>query len=529
MLLLLPLLLAPLAFAQEPAERLPPELDAWGRLQLGWLEQRNLWTGDPLLGGFDLASSSDPLNRIVLSPEGRLTTRFGVAHRVRLHLNGRSLMRYATLDEDLAVVHGVASDGVPIEEAWKERLFFDEASYRWRPDGDPAVDLRLGILPFSIASGRLLADSWPGARFRLDGARKGWFPLALEARGAISFQGTRFMAASLRREPSLFEHYGLEASLTHDPNQGLTEVLEQDLGMLTELWRDTSGSFIDAYEAEVLDYLATHYADPTDGLRSFQWDLQTFLDLHGSARMAHYSLVLRRLFGSLLVDGALIHGRGQVSLVGNRFPEDMQPGDIGDLERWETTAPRVPFQLDFAVRGWAWDLALSPMLEGRWQLGAFFQGMTGDDDLVGKALAGEPVSLFLATDQDFLRTRLFPAEAVQRDGALGLPPGVAGHGLMAPGLWFGLETRPLEANLQLACPLATHPSPLEPYGRLYGCEADLLLSGRLWDRVLPQLEAGLFQPGSFFLDASDGARDQLLELPLGWRLFAALTLSSPRP
>ena len=59
--------------------------------------------------------------------------------------------------------------------------------------------------------------------------------------------------------------------------------------------------------------------------------------------------------------------------------------------------------------------------------------------------------------------------------------------------------------------------------RFYGLEADLLVAATPWDSVQLQLEAGLFQPGTFFIDSSDPAGDHPLELPLGWRLIGALT------
>ncbi len=501
------------------------ELEGDASLQLGWLEYADLWAGDPLMGGFDLASPSDPLDRPVFVPRASLTARPGSGHRLRLRFNGRSLARTTSLDEDLAIVHGLSSDGVPVEEAWKERLFLDEASWRWRPDGDPASDLRLGILPYSIGGGRLQAESWPGLRYRLDAARLGWAPLATEIRAASTLRGTHFAALSLRHEPSIFEQVGVEIALSSDNAQGLAPTLEQDLGLLTQLWADTSGEFIRQYQDHVMDGLYYLYGNEADGVRAFHWDLQSFMDLHGSADMVHLDATARLLLGSVLVDAALIHSRGNVHLEGRRFAEGTTPSQVD--AHWYSDAPTQPFELDFALRGWAWDLALAFLGQDRWHGGLFFQGMTGDDDLVGKALAGEPVGMFLATDEAFVRTRVFPADSAARSGSLDFPPGVAGYGLVTPGGWLRLDSETVDGNLQLALPMSTHPSPLPPCGRIYGLEADLILTIDRWDRLVPLLEAGVFQPATFFLDSSSDERDHPLDLPLGWRVLAAVTIRTP--
>ncbi len=506
-----------------PSLRASVEADA--SLTAGWLEYDDLWSGDPILGGFDLASPSDPLNRWLLVPQASVTWRPGVSHRVRVRFNGRSLARVVTLDDDLAIVHVLVSDGVPVSEAWKERLFLDEASWRWRPGGDPASDLRVGILPYGIAGGRFQAESWPGLRYRLDARRRGWAPLAAELRGAATLSGSLQAAVAVRHEPSMFEHVGLELAWTRDGSQGVAPLLENDLGMLTELWADTSGDFIDTYRKYVLEGLAELYGSEADGMRAFQGDLQQFMDLHGEAELFYASAYTRLLVGPVLLDAAVIHGWGRGNLVGNKFEQGTEPGDVGP--RWYEDAPREPFEVDLELRGWAWDLAATFLTEGHWQPGLFFQGMSGEDDLVGRALAGEPVRLFLASDPAFVRTRIFPADAAARSGALDFPPGVAGYGLLTPGAWLAWDRERVGANLQLALPCATRPSPIDPHMRIYGLEADLLLVATPWEALQLQLEGGVFQPGTFFIDGSNPDGDHPLELPIGWRVIGAVTIRSP--
>ena len=64
-----------------PASVLPPvEVDA--RVDLSWQEYAALWVGDPLLGGFDLYSPPQPLDRLLVGPALQATLRPGAAHRV---------------------------------------------------------------------------------------------------------------------------------------------------------------------------------------------------------------------------------------------------------------------------------------------------------------------------------------------------------------------------------------------------------------------------------------------------------------
>ena len=494
-------------------------------LTVGWVEYAGLWSGDPLLGGFDLASPSDPLDRWVLVPQAALTWRPGVSHRFRLRANGRSLARVPTLDDDLSLTHVLVSDGVPVSEAWKERLFLDEASWRWRPGGDPASDLRVGILPYGIAGGRFQAESWPGVRYRLDARRLGWAPLAAELRAAATLRGTTQAALALRHEPSMFEHVAVELAWSRDARAGVAPVLEQDLGMLTELWVATSGDFIATYQDYVLDGLAELYGSEADGLRAFQGDLAEFMALSGSADMLWASTSARLVAGRTLLDAAVVYGGGRARLAGQRFPEGTEPSEVGAL--WYTEAPREPFALDFSLRGWAWDFAASRLSDGPWQPGVFFQGMTGEDDLVGRATAGAPVRMFLASDPAFVRTRIFPADSAARSGALDFPPGVAGYGLLTPGAWLAWSKEHGSVHLQVALPCATQPSPLAPGGYLYGLEADLLLAASPLPVLGLQLEGGLFQPGTFFLDRTNPGGNSPFELPLGWRVVGAVTLRTP--
>ena len=497
-------------------------MEGGASLSVAWLEYADLWSGDPILGGFDLASPSDPLDRWLLVPQASLTWRPGVAHRFRIRANGRSLARVPALDDDLAIVHVLVSDGVPVSEAWRERLFLDEASWRWRPDGDPAVDLRAGVLPYGIAGGRFQAESWPGLRARVDARRLGLAPVAVELRGAYSTQGSTMAALALRREPSMFEHLAFELAWADDPVHGVAPMLEQDLGMLTELWGATSGEFIETYQGYVLNGLNQLYGSEADGLRAFHSDLQRFMELSGSAELYYASGFARLVTGSVLWDAAVVHAWGQGSLEGWAIPEGTVPEQVGAT--WYQDAPRERWSSDLRIRGWAWDLAASVLTPGHLQPGFFFQGMTGEDDLVGRAAQGLPVRMFLASDPAFVRTRIFPADSAARSGALDFPPGVAGYGLMTPGFWLAWDGARWGADLQLALPCATQPSPLEPHMRIYGLEGDLLLVASPWDAVQVQLEGGLFQPGTFFLDSSDPDADHPLDLPLGWRVIGAVTI-----
>jgi hypothetical protein len=63
--------------------------------------------------------------------------------------------------------------------------------------------------------------------------------------------------------------------------------------------------------------------------------------------------------------------------------------------------------------------------------------------------------------------------------------------------------------------------------RIYGLEADLLLAASPGRHLQLQLEGGLFQPGSFFLDSTDPAGDHPFELPIGWRVIGAVTIRAP--
>jgi hypothetical protein len=497
-------------------------VEADASLGMAWLEYADLWAGDPILGGFDLASPSEPLDRWLLVPRASVTWRPGVSHRFRLRVDGRSLARVPTLDDDLAIVHVLVSDGVPVSEAWRERLFLDEASWRWRPGGDPASDLRVGVLPYGIVGGRFQAESWPGLRYRLDARRLGWAPLAVELRAASTLRGTEQAALALRHEPSMFEHLALELAWTRDSSVGVAPLLEQDLGMLTELWAATSGDFIDSYQGYVLDGLNALYGSQADGMRAFHSDLQQFMGLEGRADLIYASAFARVLAGPVLLDAAVVHSRGRGELRGWAFADDTLPEQVG--VSWYEDAPREAWAEDFEVRGWAWDFAASVLADGRWQPGVFFQGMTGEDDLVARAAAGLPVRMFIASDPAFVRTRVFPADSAARSGALDFPPGVAGHGLLTPGAWLAWDGEHIGTNLQLALPCATRPSPLEPHLRIYGLEADLLVAASPWDSVQVQLEGGLFQPGTFFIDSSDPAGDHPFELPLGWRIIGAVTI-----
>ncbi len=502
-------------------------VEAGASVGLGWIEYGSLWTGDPVLGGFDLSSPATPTDRLLLTPKADLTLRWGSSHRLRLRASGRTMQRVTVFDSNLQIVHVWVSDGLPVAEAWRERLFFDEASWRMRPDGDPAIDLRIGVLPFSAAGGRLLAESWPGGRLTIDGARRGWFPATVVSRAAASPGGSTFAALTVQHQPSMFERVGIEIAGTRDPARGIAPLVEDDLSILMGLWRETSSGFIDRYEDSVVQGLYRLYGDEVDGVRALHADLQTFMDLRGTARMRYAAAFCRLLIGDVLLDAALVRGWGTVGLEGSNIPDDALWDDVATAD-WATRAPRDPFSLSLSTRGWAWDVSAEVTPVGRWRWTVFFQGMTGDPDLVEDALAGETATMFLAPDQTFARTRIFPLDALARDGSVGFPPGVAGHGLISPGTSASRASKGGVATLQAALPIATHPSPLPPGGRIYGLEGDLFVGGRLAEAVLLSAEGGVFAPGPFFLDASDDDRDALGDLPLGWRVWIGVTLSAER-
>ncbi|NOY27039.1 MAG: hypothetical protein GXP62_14305 [Oligoflexia bacterium] len=495
-------------------------------LGLGWVEYAALWTGDPILGGFDLYSPPQPLDRLLISPSAMITLRPSDSQRIRIRASGRTLSRLTTIDSNGDIQYLWASDGVPLAQAAAERLFLDEASWRWRPGGDRWLDLRLGILPWSLAGGRMLAESWPGATLRLDAARKGWAPVAVEAHASVTPTGSNTVAMAVRYEPSWLEYVGLEAAYSQDPRQGIAPLVQDDLGMLVELWRGTSGEFIDKNQDWVLSGLYDLYGQEVDGVRAFHEDLKTFVDLDGTARVLHLAASGRVMLGRTLIDAALVHARGQVALSGNGIPGELAPADI-DGTSWATQTPTTPFDLRFPVSGWAWDLDLEFLLASHWRISAFFQGMTGEDELLSKALAGETVHVFLATDLAFVRTRVFPWDAALQSGAWSFPPGVAGYGLMTPGTSIDLATDHTSASFQLALPMATEPSPLEPHGQIYGLEADLFLGARAGKHTTLAADFGAFQSGTFFVD--QGGRDTLAELPIGWRLHGSITIQAGGP
>ncbi len=501
-----------------------PVVDTSAEVTVGWSEYRALWTGDPILGGFDLYSPAVPLDRLLVHPTASVTVRPSAAHRFRLVVDGRTLQRVTLLDDAGEPVHLWTSDGQLLADATRERLFLDEASWRWRPGGDKSLDLRVGVLPYAIAGGRLHHESWPGVRLRLDAQRRGWAPLAAVARAAITPQGAGFGALTVQHEPSSFEHLGLEVSLAVDDRVGIAPMFEDDLGMQVDLWRETSDAFIDAHEDWVLDELYKHYGGQVDGVRQFSEDLETYMALGGSVRMAHVAALGRVLLGRWLLDGAVVGGFGSVTLTGRALPGDATPAEVGAAD-WPDGTAGEPFSLSFPTRGLAWDLGVDRLLGEHWRVAGFFQGMTGDDDLVDKAVAGEPVTMFLATDHRFTRTRVFPVDGTARGGGWSAPAGVAGHGLVSTGVSVGLAWPRVAASAQLALPLATHPSLLEPHGRIYGVEGDVFVAVRPLPWLGLSAEAGAFQPGTFFLDSSDPTANQLRELPLGWRVYTGLTVS----
>ena len=514
------LVLTTLALAAEPGLA-PPEVEA--RLDLGWQEYAGLWVGDPILGGFDLYSPPQPLDRLLVSPALQATLRPGASHRLRVRASGRTLQRVSVLEEDLSIGHVWLSDGLPVDEAWRERLFLDEASWRWRPDGDPTLETRVGILPFGVA-GRLFVESWPGASVRLDAQRQGWVPLAVEARIAATLDQSGLAALEVRHEPSRFEHVGLGVAGWQDRASGMAGIIEDDLGLLVSVWGASSADFLTDNGDAVLSALAGLYGDEVDGVRMFQEDLAAFLELGGSARVGYLSATGRLVLGKALVDLAVIHSRGEVELTGYAFPDGATRDEA--QAAWLEGDGREPFDVSFPVRGWAFDAAVESLAAPLYGFG-FVQGMSGEPDIVPTVLDGEPVGLFVAADQDFVRTRVFPADPYASSTGLDGPPGVGGHGLVSVGGGLGLSADPLSGTLQLALPMATHPSPFPPHGRVYGVEADALVGWTARDWLRLSGEAGVFQALSFFADETRGDRDSLADLPLGWRLWTGLTVMTP--
>ncbi len=517
MLLTAGLLLAPALAAQD--------VEATAEATVGWSRYDDLWTGDLILGAFQLQSPSRPFDRLLISPRASVTYRPDRAHRLRLVINPRTLQRVSYLDHQLQTQTVWTSDGELLTDAWRERFFLDEASWRWRPDGDPSIDLRVGILPYSIAGGRLLHESWPGVRFRFDAMRRGILPVAALARIAVSPTGSAFGALTLQHEPSSFEFVGLEASMTVDSTVGIAPMFEDDFGMMLELWRTTSDGFFDENQVWAENALAEAYGNDMNGIWVFYEDLQTFMDLSGTARIAHVSALSRLLVKRWMIDAAVVGGLGQVTLTGKAIPPTVNREELSS--EWPGNEFADSFELQFPVRGLAWDLAVDRLLGDHWRIAGFFQGMTGDPLLVEKATSGQPVNMFLATDHRFTRTRVFPVDVAARCGAWSAPAGVAGHGLASTGLSIGLSWPTVAASAQLALPMATHRSPIEPYGRIYGVEADLFVAVRPLSWLSFAGEAGAFKPGTFFLDDTSDDRDTLQELPIGWRVYAGVTVVTP--
>jgi hypothetical protein len=495
---------------------------------LAWLQYDQLWVGDPILGGFDGRSSVDPLNRVLLSPLVEGTLRQGAAHRWRLRLNGRTLQRATVLDDDLSPTWTITSDGVPVAEAFRERAFVDEASWRWRPDEGRGVDLRVGMLPFSISGGRFLVESWPGVRVKVDAGKLGGPPLVTDLRAAVRTDGSVQAALQIRRPWSMFEHVGLEVAVVHDV-QGVAPILESDPGLLLGAFGAANAEFLSNNAAEVGAWIDETYLADDDGfgIDRFLGDAREYLDLQSRATLAYGTVSLERLVGPVLVDVALIGQIGSGTLGGRLVPGGVAFEPPGS--DWPQTAPAVPWTHPVAVRAGAFDVAVTWLGDPIGAFG-FVQGASGDPDVVSTTVSESPIGAFLAADQAFVRTRLFPVDAASRGGAWTLPPGVGGHGWLAPGGGLDLSAGPVGMRVQGAVPLATVPTclgcvPADGQGRrVYGVEGGVLAWADVGDAVRPLAEAGVFRPGGFFLDDTDPARDALSDLPTGWRIYAGLSV-----
>lgn len=493
------------------------ETETGASLSVGYLQHQDLWVGDPLLGDFDGDSSLTLANRFLVRPSVELTHRVGTAHRFRLRANGRSLQRVTFLDEELAVRSTLASDGVPVSLAVRERAFLDEATWRVRSE-ERAVDLRLGMQPFAIANGRFLVESWPGARLVWRPGRAGGPPLAVDARTAVRIDGSVQGALALRREFSHFEHIGLDLAVVRD-RQGIAPMVEQDISLLTGTFSASSATYLQANRAEVEAFIEDRYLDSPYGIDAFAADIADLMDLSSEATLAYLSAGGAGWIGRTELDVEVIGMVGRGAIRGQRL------NGAVPSESWLPVGTS-DWSQPFALRALAWDVALE------WHapigLFGFAQGATGEPDLVQATVDGSPASAFVAADQSFLRSRVFPIDVAQQGGAWTHPPGVGSHGLAAFGGGMSARWRRSGARLQgtvssalirrcLGCD-----DPSEEGGLRYGEELDLLL----WTghgAVRPLLDVGGFFGGPFFLDPSSPDRDERSDLAIGWRVFAGLS------
>jgi hypothetical protein len=505
------------------AQAAPPSLEGWATGTVGWLEYRDLWVGDVLFGGFDARSSAFLTDRLLLSATAELTARLGEHHRLRIRPSTRTLRRETVLRPDGTLGGVLTSDGVPLEQALRERLWLDELSWRWRPRADRAVELKAGILPFSIAHGRFLAESWPGAEARLQTGPLGGPPLVADLRLALpTTGGVVQLAGKVGWEPSSFDNLSLEIAVLDD-SAGIAPLLEADPGLLLSTFGRANEHFFDAHAPEIFQWIADTYLSDPYGFDLFLADAATHMALDGRGRIGYASLLGRTQLGPLSLDAALTGSWGRGTVGGYRVP-DGSPW-VTPPSDWATTTPRSRWSHDWRLGAAAADLAATLAL-GRGWLEGFGQLATGEPDIVAASAEDLSVRAFLAPDQRFLRTRVFPLDAAAAGGGWSLPPGIASSGIVAVGASGGASTDLGGARLQVAVPWAWAgactgcPEGAEPRRR-YGEEVDVLA----WltpGRLRPSAELGAFFPGPYFLDLSDPSRDDLGELPVGWRLFVGI-------
>ncbi|MEQ1568002.1 MAG: hypothetical protein ABMA64_20350, partial [Myxococcota bacterium] len=393
--------------------------EGWATASVGWLEAGDLWVGDALLGSFDGGSSPFLLDRALFSAAGGWTVRIGGAHRLRLRVDTRTLARSTTLDPDRGgLAHPLTSDGVPWAEAARERAFFDEASYRWRPRGDRSVDLRLGVLPFATGGGRFLVESWPGAQGSVDLGPLGGPPVVAELRAAVPTTGGALQAAArVGIEPSAFDELSIELAVVRD-RDGLAPLLETDPGLLLSTFGQANEVFLDRNLGQVVQWIDQVYLDDPYGLDAFVADAGTFLELGGPAQLWLVSAVGRTQVGRVSLDGLVTGEWGGGTVEGNRVPFDQvwvtPPAD------WAVSAPRERWSKDWRVAAIAVDGAATVRIGDGW-VGGWAQAASGDPDLVSTTTDGRAIRAFVAPDQRFLRTRVFPLDAARLGGAWSFP------------------------------------------------------------------------------------------------------------
>lgn len=505
-------------------------LEGFASASVGELQYRDLWVGDPILGGFTARSSPFFTDTLLVQGTAEVTWRKDSHHRLRIRPSTRTMRFETVLSGDGSLGHAVTSDGLPLDLAVRERLMLDEASYRWRPRGDRSIAVEAGLLPFQIAGGRLLAETWPSLAASVALAPLGGPPVEASLRAAIpTTGGVAQAAAKVAIARSSFEEIALEIAV-HDDSAGLTPLLLADPGLLLSVFGRANEPFLERNAREVAAFISDRYLADPYGIDYFLSDAATYLDLGGRGRLWYASLLGSRQVGPLSLDGALILSSGRGFVEGNRVPDGSTW--VTPPEDWAIRAPKERWTHEWRILAFASDLDVylrlprGPLGDGFAEV--FWQMASGDPDLVATSASGGTVRAFIAPDQRFLRTRVFPVDAASIGSGLALPPGVASSGLVAAGAAAGVVGEHGGARLQFAVPFAWTGGCTSCLSgsqrRRYGEEIDLLS----WAKVgplRPSVEWGLFFPGPFFLDPSDPQRDSVGDMPIGWRLFAGVGAS----